>query len=81
MYRFLLLAGLMAGLLGIGVVHPDYPDGLGIVVKIVGETASVQAAIDAGREVAERMQGKPVTNVINSADDEAWNPTPTESSR
>lgn len=54
------------------VVQTEINDFLGIVIKIVGQTANVHAAIEAGREVAEGMQGKPVAHVINSTDQEAW---------
>ena len=52
------------------VVQTEINDFLGIIIKIVGQTASVHTAIEAGRDVAERMKGKPIANVINSADDQ-----------
>ena len=54
------------------VVQTEINDFLGIIIKIVGQTASVHTAIEAGREIADRMRGKPIANVINSVDDEAW---------
>ena len=54
------------------VVQTEINDFLGIIIKIVGQTASVHTAIEAGREIADRMRGKPIANVINSVDDEVW---------
>lgn len=39
-------------------------DLLGVCVKVAGEVEAVTTAIEAGRLMAERMQGKPVTRVI-----------------
>ena len=56
----------------IRVVQLELNDFLGVVIKITGELDAVQSAIAAGHAVAERMQGSPVSNTINCADDEAW---------
>ena len=37
-------------------------DGGGVVVKITGDVSAVTAAIEAGREAATRMNGKPVSH-------------------
>lgn len=39
-------------------------DMLGVCIKISGDVASVQAALDQGLAVAHKMQGKPVSHVI-----------------
>lgn len=57
---------------GIRVVQAELNDWLGFVVKITGSVSDVQAAIAAGRAVAEEMQGKPQSTVINHPDPRAW---------
>lgn len=47
-------------------------DFYGVVIKVRGNTAAVQAAIDAGRAVAERMGGSPIVNVIPRPAESAW---------
>lgn len=54
------------------VLQAELNDFLGIVVKIQGAPAAVQAAIEAGRKIAEDMGGKPVSEIINRPDDRAW---------
>src|SRR4051794_510992 len=54
------------------VLQAELNDFYGVVIKIVGQTASVAAAIAAGKELAERMGGKPLANVINRPDERAW---------
>ncbi len=56
----------------IQVVQAELNDFLGFVLKIAGSCAAVEEAIAAGREVAERMGGKPVAEVIHGPDREAW---------
>lgn len=56
----------------IRVLQAELNDFYGVVIKIVGETAAVAAAIAAGRELAEKMGGKPLSNIINRPDDRAW---------
>ena len=56
----------------IRVLQAELNDFYGVVIKIVGDTASVAAAIEAGRAVAEQMGGKPIANVINRPDPRAW---------
>lgn len=49
---------------GISVWQVELNDMLGTVLKIVGPVDSVHAAIEAGYQVAESMQGKPLRTVI-----------------
>jgi microcompartment protein CcmL/EutN len=48
----------------IRVWQVELNDMLGTCLKIVGQVASVTAAIEAGRVVAEQMQGSPTSTVI-----------------
>src|SRR6516164_5436676 len=43
----------------------------GVCLKITGSTADVQSAINAGRAVAERMQGRPITSILTQASPDA----------
>ena len=54
------------------VLQAELNDFLGVCIKILGATDDVRTAIEAGREVAETMGGRPVTSVINRPDDRAW---------
>ena len=62
----------MAKTASIRVVQAEINDFLGVCVKIRGEVADVQAAIDAGQTIASRMGGRPVVDVINRPDSDAW---------
>ena len=54
------------------VVQCELNDLLGVVMKIVGPTAAVTTAIEAGREAAEAMGGRPIAHVIHRPEDRAW---------
>ena len=54
------------------VLQAELNDFLGVVVKIVGSTAAVAAAIETGRQIAETMGGRPVADVINHPDRRGW---------
>ena len=54
------------------VLQAEINDFLGVCMKIVGSTAAVREAIDAGRGIAERMGGRPVADVINRPEKTAW---------
>lgn len=54
------------------VMQAELNDFYGVVIKLVGQTASVAAAIAAGKELAEKMGVKVLANVINRPDDRAW---------
>lgn len=54
------------------VYQAELNDFLGVVIKILGSTDSVKAALSAGHARAEQMGGKPISHVINRPDDEAW---------
>ncbi len=47
-------------------------DFLGVVLKMTGEIEAVQVAIQAGHAMAEKMGGKPVSQVLNRPDEGAW---------
>jgi microcompartment protein CcmL/EutN len=47
-------------------------DFYGIVLKVTGSVDNVQTAVAVGREVAERMGGKPVGTVLNRPEPTAW---------
>jgi len=55
----------------IEVIQAELNDFLGVCLKIQGTTADVSAALAAGRAAAERMGGRPVTNLINRPDADA----------
>ncbi len=56
----------------IRVLQAEVNDLLGVCVKIQGAVAAVQAAIQAGHAVAERMGGRPVVDIIPRPQDAAW---------
>jgi len=62
----------MAKTAEIRVLQAEVNDLLGVCVKIQGDVAAVQAAIEAGQLVAERMGGTPVATVIPRPQDAAW---------
>ncbi len=57
---------------GVRVVQTELNDGGGVVVKIIGPVAVVRAAIEAGKEVADRLKGRPVATVLARPDDAAY---------
>ncbi len=57
---------------GIVVVQAELNDMLGVCIKIQGELAAVQAAIQVGQAVAEQMGGRPVGGVVPRPADTAW---------
>jgi microcompartment protein CcmL/EutN len=62
----------MAKTATIRVLQAELNDLLGVCVKIQGTVAAVEAAIAAGRTVAEQMGGRPAVDVIASPDQRAW---------
>ncbi|MFN9593567.1 MAG: BMC domain-containing protein [Pirellulaceae bacterium] len=56
----------------ITLLQAEINDFLGVVVKIGGEPAAVQAAIDAGQAAAESFGVKVITAVIPRVDQDAW---------
>ncbi|MBM4005718.1 MAG: BMC domain-containing protein [Planctomycetes bacterium] len=56
----------------IQLIQAELNDYYGVVIKIVGGTAAVRAAIDAGLQVANTMGGKPVSTILNRPDPAAW---------
>jgi len=54
------------------VVQAERNDMLGVCIKIQGELAAVQAAIQAGQAVAEQMGGRPLADVIPRPQETAW---------
>src|SRR5688572_3137739 len=57
---------------GVRVLQTESNDFYGVVLKVTGSQAAVEAAIAAGRSVAEQMGGKPVSTVLNRPDERAW---------
>jgi microcompartment protein CcmL/EutN len=57
---------------GVRLVQLESNDFYGVVLKVTGSQAAVQAAIEAGRGAAERMGGKPIGTVLNRPDERAW---------
>jgi carbon dioxide concentrating mechanism protein CcmO len=56
----------------IRVVQVEVNDLLGVCIKVQGSVAAVQAAVEAGRGIAERMGGQPVAAVIPRPQAAAW---------
>ncbi len=56
----------------VAVFQAELNDFLGVVIKITGPVADVRTAISSGQRMAETLQGRPVSSVINRPDDEAW---------
>ena len=53
------------------LVQAESNDWLGMVLKIKGDVSAVASAIEAGKEVAQRMNGKPVSTVLARPDERA----------
>jgi microcompartment protein CcmL/EutN len=53
------------------VLQCESNDFYGVCTKIGGKTADVSIAIEAGRQMAERLQGNPVVDVISRSDPRA----------
>jgi microcompartment protein CcmL/EutN len=53
------------------VVQCELNDFYGVCTKIAGSTSAVSTAIEAGRRMAEQLQGAPVADVIHRADPRA----------
>lgn len=49
----------------IEVLQAEINDFLGVIIKIGGELAQVERAIEVGVEWANRLQGKPVSRVLS----------------
>lgn len=56
---------------GIHVLQAELNDFYGVCLKIVGSTAEVTAAVEAGKAIAEPMGGKPIGIVLNRPDSRA----------
>lgn len=56
----------------IRIVQVEINDFLGVCIKLTGSPADVEAAIHIGRSTADKMGGRPITDVINRPDDRAW---------
>lgn len=57
---------------GVRLIQAESNDKLGIVLKVAGPVDNVQTAIEAGRELADRMGGQPAATVINRPEPTAW---------
>ncbi len=62
----------MEKLSGVRVLQAEINDFLGICIKVTGSVDAVESALQAGFTVAQRMGGKPVVDVINRPDEQAW---------
>jgi len=56
---------------GIRILQAELNDFYGVCLKVVGSTAEVTAAIDAGKSIAEPMGGKPIGTVLHRPDPRA----------
>jgi microcompartment protein CcmL/EutN len=56
---------------GVRLVQAESNDWLGMVLKVKGDVSAVASAIEAGKEVAQRMNGKPVGTVLPRPDERA----------
>jgi microcompartment protein CcmL/EutN len=56
----------------IQLIQLELNDYYGVVIKFVGGTAAVRAAMDAGMQVAQSMGGKPVSTILNRPDPASW---------
>ena len=56
----------------IRLLQLELNDFYGVVLKITGATAAVQAATTAGQRLVERMGGTCITSVLNAPDERAW---------
>ena len=53
------------------LVQCELNDFYGVCIKIAGPAATVAAALEAGRRIAETMGGRPIANIIYRCDEEA----------
>lgn len=56
---------------GIEVLQAELNDFYGYVIKVTGELAALKSAVEAGSQVAESMNGKPVVTVLPNATSQA----------
>lgn len=56
----------------IRVLQAELNDFYGVVIKILGTTAAVRAALDAGLAAAREMGGKPISTMLNRPDPGSW---------
>lgn len=56
----------------IGVLQAELNDLLGVCIKIQGDVDQVSAALQAGRQIAEELQGSPVTTALNRCEPGTW---------
>lgn len=54
------------------LLQVELNDFYGVVIKVLGSTADVTAAVSAGHAIAERLGGQPISNVINRPAEGAW---------
>lgn len=57
---------------GVRVIQAEINDFLGIIIKLAGSPDQLTTALDAGFRIAAQMGGRPVQDVINRPDAEAW---------
>lgn len=63
------------------VLQAELNDLLGVCIKILGDVDQVRAALEAGKEIADQLQGAPVSTALNKCEDGAYSviDVPTES--
>lgn len=57
---------------GVQVLQAEINDFLGICIKVRGAPAALEVALSAGFDVAERMGGRPVMDIIRRPNQQAW---------
>ena len=57
---------------GVRLIQSELNDGGGVVLKVTGSVDVVRSAIDAGRQVAELLNGRPMSTVIPRPDPGAY---------
>ena len=63
------------------VLQAELNDLLGVCIKILGDVDQVRAALEAGKEIADQLQGAPVSTALNKCEDGPYSviDVPTES--
>ena len=63
---------MMAKAAPLEALQAEINDFLGICIKVGGSVAAVEAALQSGYDIAEKMGGQPVTNLIRRVEEESW---------
>ncbi|MFO0869931.1 MAG: BMC domain-containing protein [Pirellulales bacterium] len=57
---------------GIRLLQVEWNDFYGVVIKVLGDTAAVSAALAAGFACAERLGGRPIRSLLSRPEPRAW---------